>query len=101
MGRTKPEWAEVHRQPVGFQAGSGKSGAWFSVVYRVTEARKVRGVVADYRERVVHGPSLWATSTPDLALQTLMHTVAAGVDALSRYAEAEKTTKATPGRKRR
>lgn len=101
MGRTRQTWEEVDRQPVGVQTGGGRAGPWFCVVYRVTEARKRRGKVTEYRERVDLGYTLRAWEHPDAALLALMQSVATGADALSRLCESEEERRKVAKTKRK
>lgn len=101
--REAATWVEVDRQSAGFQSSTGRSGPWFSQVFRVIEARKENGRTTDYRERLVYGGFLRASAYPEPAVLALMESVAQGAAVLAQYAEDEEKLKtaATSKRKRR
>lgn len=101
MARNEAKWSETDRQPIGFHVGRGRGGAlpWFSILCRVTEVKRHRGKVLEYRERFTYGKLLNGATHGDPALARLISMVVDGVDTLSRYADAE-DGKATSRRKR-
>lgn len=73
---------------------SRNAGAYFAIVYMVTECRKVRGLAVEWRERLVHGATLYQAPNGFIGTAALLEVVAKGVKALSSvaYAEDERAT---------
>jgi hypothetical protein len=102
MKRAKAEhWEETHRREFGVVAGEARNtGANFTILYMVTECRKERGRVVEWRERLVHGTTLCQAKQMLVADAALLEVVATGVRALSHIARIE-DERATPKRTRR
>lgn len=81
-------------------------GALFVIVYMVKECRKERGRVVEWRERLVHGATIYQAKQILVADAALLEVVAKGVRALAHIARAEDerisaAKRATSRRKRR
>ena len=82
------------------------TGANFAVLYQVTECRKVRGKIVEWRERVVVGTTLYQVAQTTFCNAAMLEVVAKGAEALATIArvedeKAKKKKRATPARKRR
>lgn len=98
---TAEKWEETSRREVGVVAGDvPRTGANFTILYMVTECRKVRGRVVEWRERLVRGTTLYQASNGFIGTAALLEVVAKGVKALSAIARAE-DERATSRRKAR
>lgn len=90
MKRTKTQhWVETDRREVGVVTGESKAGATFTFLYLVTERRKERGRVVEWRERVLHGATLYQAQQVTVSTAAMLEIVAKGVKALSHIARTE------------
>jgi hypothetical protein len=96
--RAKVErWEETYRREVGVVVGDVRNtGANFTLLYMVTECRKVRGRVVEWRERLVHGKTLYQAKQGLVSTSAMLEVVATGVKALSHIARID-DERATPG----
>lgn len=102
------QWEETERREVGIYADTTTHGlgAYFVIVYGVTECRKERGRAVEWRERMVHGATIYQAKQMRVADAALLEVVAKGVKALAHIARAEDerisaARRATSRRKRR
>lgn len=102
MRRARAEWwEETHRREVGVVTGDvPEPGANFTILYMVTECRKERGRVVEWRERLVRGATLYQAVQATYCNAAMLEVVAKGVKALSNLAR-DADGRATSRRKRR
>jgi hypothetical protein len=85
------DWEETSRQEIGVFARMVPSvGGVFAIIYEVTEViRDNNGAPLKWRERLVHGHTLYQVKEPLVGTNALLGMVAKGVDALTNIARAE------------
>lgn len=83
-------WEETSRREIGVVAGDvPRTGANFAILYMVTECRKARGKVVEWRERLLRGATMYQASAGLIGTSALLDVVAKGVKALAHIARAE------------